>query len=672
MNRWRLHVRDFGAVGDGLHDDGPAIRAALQRVTALSQSRPQTGVRLLFDGDKRYRIGPWDERWDALPLYRAHRVMLDGNGCELLLHPKNMGFGLLHCEQVTLRRFVIDYHPLPFTQGEVTHVEPDGRFHWRLETGYPAPPDMEWVRAEQASFDHGCFVEQAPSRLYTHHWVYVASVEPIVDQAGSYRITPAPGGGDTVRQHVRPGQRFWFHLPYCSREESERRYVHQDGRCVSSPASCIQLRHAHRCLLERITLYASPRMGVRFDGCDDLVLRDIQVIRRPHTTRLAACNSDGIHGRTRRGPLIERCRLEALGDDSISVGDMAHQVWEQRAPDQVRLCYTDIAWFPSWLAAGDTLVFLDQRNRQIIGTRIIRACSLNGHLADIQLDTPIEPLTPLNSLPADDPDRSAAVTLAYRLPQSPVRITHCDLREQLKEGIRMANAAFVITRNRIRNTAYGVNVFGALGDSEVSRNTIDGAWPFAIGLLGPELFIHRSWVPRALDAPFAARITLAGNEIRMRPRGVLPLSHAITLNGYERVELISNRVYVHTALPDSFRIIALESCGQAALEGNHLTDHRANPSAPVHLTRMSADQVTCATIVYSPAAAIHRSLGINSHHHPESDARRRRTVDMSGVKGLGGGSVTARRSEYPKGRPAVSRLCACTISASMFTVSAML
>ncbi len=506
-----------------------------------------------------------------------------------------MGIGLLHCERVFLREFVIDYNPLPFTQGEVTAVETDGWFIWRLEPGYPEPPDMEWVRANQASFDHGCFIEPAPSRLYTHYWVYIAEVAPLAGHEGCYRITPAPGGDDTVRRHVRPGQRFWFHLPYCSREEVESRYVYEDGRCVSSPASCIQMRHSHRCLLERITLYASPRMGVRFDGCDDLVLRDIRVIRRPHTTRLAACNSDGIHGRTRRGPVIERCRLEALGDDSISVGDMAHQVMEQRTPARIQLCYTDIAWFPSWLAAGDTLVFLDQRRRTILGRRTIRACTLNGHLADIELDRPIGPLTPLNSLPADDPDRAAAVTLAYRLPQSPVRITDCDLREQLKEGIRMANAVFVLTRNRIRNTAYGVNVFGALGDSEVSRNTIDGAWPFAIGLLGPELYIHGSWTPRALNAPYPARIMIRDNEIRMRPRGVLPVSYAVTVNGYERVTLAGNQIRVDARLQRAVRPVAFDACGMVELEGNRLIDQRPNPSVPVQLTCMTTDQVRLGT-----------------------------------------------------------------------------
>ncbi len=93
MNRRRLHVSDFGATGDGLHDDGPAIRKALQRVAALSRSDLADGVRLVFDGRRRYRIGPWDERWDALPLNGACGVVLDGNGCELLLHPKTWGSG---------------------------------------------------------------------------------------------------------------------------------------------------------------------------------------------------------------------------------------------------------------------------------------------------------------------------------------------------------------------------------------------------------------------------------------------------------------------------------------------------------------------------------------------------------------------------------------------------
>lgn len=45
-------IRDFGAVGDGVHDDGPAFRAAIEAASAA-------GVGVWIDGgDKVYRIEP--------------------------------------------------------------------------------------------------------------------------------------------------------------------------------------------------------------------------------------------------------------------------------------------------------------------------------------------------------------------------------------------------------------------------------------------------------------------------------------------------------------------------------------------------------------------------------------------------------------------------------------
>ncbi|MCX6360768.1 MAG: right-handed parallel beta-helix repeat-containing protein [Armatimonadetes bacterium] len=571
-----LRVASFGAKGDGASDDGPAIRAALAKAAALSLAPGACGVTVAFERGRRYRIGAWEERWEALPIIDGHRVCVEGNGAELTVDPKNMAFGVLRSPQTTIRNLTIDYSPLPFTQGVVLEVDRTaGTFLLQLEEGYPVPDGAKWIG--DSHYDHGCFVEPAPSPLFTHYWVYMSEAGAVPGRPGVFRIVPSDAAWcrDVVRTHVQPGQRFWFILPHHTREEWARRFVTEDGRCVSSPTASIQLRQSPGCRIEDIRHYSSPRIAIRFDGCDDLVVRGVRIVRRPGATRLAACNSDGIHGRTRRGPIIEDCTIEALGDDSVSVGDLGHTVEEQTAPDALKLAYTEIAWYPSLLEVGDTLIFFDQASGVSLGERRIVRCERSGHQSLVRLDAPIAGVRSRASAQADEARNGPGPTLVLRKPTAPAIIRNCRFRSQLKEAILAYNGAFRIEGNRMEHTAYGIDVQGALGDTLIRGNTIDAPWPFAIGVLGPQVFLAgNTWSARRLAAPFPASITLEANTIRMAPRGVLPLTQGVKVDAYADVVLRGNRITVDVGAARSMQAVLIDRCGRLTLDGNTLDDRR--------------------------------------------------------------------------------------------------
>jgi hypothetical protein len=131
----RFRVADFGAVGDGKTDD----RAAIQRaIDAAVKAGP--GSTVLFEKGRVYRLAQHAPAYGMLLLNGADGVSLDGNGATLLCHPANRILAVYASKRVAVRNFILDYAPLPFTQGRMQTVEPEAGFvEFAVSPGYQAP-----------------------------------------------------------------------------------------------------------------------------------------------------------------------------------------------------------------------------------------------------------------------------------------------------------------------------------------------------------------------------------------------------------------------------------------------------------------------------------------------------------------------------------------------------
>ncbi len=558
-----FEVKHYGAVGDGRHDDGPAIRQALADIARRSKTVGKQTLTLRFEPKRVYRIGAWDERWEALPLIEARNVVLDGRGCELSVHPKNMCFSILRCANITLRNFVIDYSPLPFSQGVVTAINPDGSFLWRLDAGYPKPHDPDWVAKEGQGYDHGCFTQ--PDGHYTHHWCYVQQVLPENLSAGIYRIIPRADMANVVQTNVQIGQRFWFFMDYNNKHEHTSRFKQEPNakgyRVESAPVASIQLRYSPSCVVENITSYSSPRFTLRHDACDDLKIRNFKIMLRPGTNRICASNSDGIHGRSFRGPLIENCYFEALGDDNINMNNLPHRIWEVDSPRRLTLLYTEIGWYPSWLRTGYRIAFYDPTIKTIIAERRITSHEWDGLLSHITLDAPVEGLIPTDHTKPTSPTE----VLAYLIPEGKAIVRGCEFRSQLKAAC-LVEGPLLIENNRMSDTAYGITCQGYITDLTFRNNTIEGAWPHAIGVT-------------AVDGdPEHAKIRILNNKITMRDVKGQPVVQAIIINSQQAVEISGNTITLDANTPAQTVPIQLEHCAKVRMSRNRIMDKRAAPS----------------------------------------------------------------------------------------------
>jgi hypothetical protein len=86
-----------------------------------------------------------------LALVRATNVFVNGNGCKILVRNPHAGFlSVNNSSNVIVEGFLVDYDPLPFTQGVVTHnfsndVPKEAAIEFAVDTGYPAPTNANYL-----------------------------------------------------------------------------------------------------------------------------------------------------------------------------------------------------------------------------------------------------------------------------------------------------------------------------------------------------------------------------------------------------------------------------------------------------------------------------------------------------------------------------------------------
>jgi hypothetical protein len=86
-----------------------------------------------------------------LTLKNATNALVNGNGCKILVTNPRIGFlGVNNCSNVIVQGFSVDYDPLPYTQGVVTHnfftnTPKELAIEFQVDTNYPAPTNANYI-----------------------------------------------------------------------------------------------------------------------------------------------------------------------------------------------------------------------------------------------------------------------------------------------------------------------------------------------------------------------------------------------------------------------------------------------------------------------------------------------------------------------------------------------
>jgi hypothetical protein len=318
-----FRVSDYGAVGDGETDDGPAVREAVEAAVQAG-----VGSSVVFE-KKKYRMGRFDGQVQ-IELSGVSGITIEGNGAEIINNPYNGFISITDSSNVTMRGFFFDCDPLGFTQGDIVKTSPaTGEIWVKIHDGFIDPLEISNQLKKKVWNRVGFTIDADERKLKPGPIDFVESIEADGDRLRVKLKDP----GFT---HIVKGDRFIFGL-------------HQGGH-----GATINVERSADVLLEEYTIY-SAKFGMHHTFSDNhgrVHVRRGNITFRPGTDRLITSIKDGFHVKHNAvGPIIEECLLEGMMDDAINISVCPYWVKEDLGNN--RYLIAEVAFSPR---VGDRLM----------------------------------------------------------------------------------------------------------------------------------------------------------------------------------------------------------------------------------------------------------------------------------------------------------------------------
>lgn len=230
----------------------------------------------------------------TLNVHNARDMNIDATGVNLIMTRWEPVLDFHKCGGIVFSGVTVDYDPLPFTQGVVTKVQPDGAvFEMKLDAGYPSVDQMG-KRVHLHLFD------PATGYWKAKVWdMYPQSIDKQDD--GTLQIAPS---------------------------KPEPNLLAGDKVVIGTRASRAMnvTRASGKNTFKDITFHTAPGLVICGRECDDVQTFDHVVIDRgpkpagATANRLLSSTADGVNfAYCRVGPVLENCDFAWMGDDSLNV-----------------------------------------------------------------------------------------------------------------------------------------------------------------------------------------------------------------------------------------------------------------------------------------------------------------------------------------------------------------
>jgi hypothetical protein len=238
---------------------------------------------------------------------------LEGNGSSFYFENFATAIQVYKSENLKIRNLVLDWDPLPFTQGAVVSIDhAKNTFVFRPDAGYEVLYD-KLLKSDQI---RGVLFDPKTREFKAGQNGFCLKIQEKLAN-GTYQVK--------VRGF------YGYKAKKCGFENGDLIAIWaRMGRAIKTEVSA-------NIAYENITLYSAPFVGfVENVGKGGHAYRRCRIVKRPGTDRLMGGNADGFNcSNVLRGPHIEDCEIENIGDDFINIHGVYFRVFEQKSPTEL-------------------------------------------------------------------------------------------------------------------------------------------------------------------------------------------------------------------------------------------------------------------------------------------------------------------------------------------------
>lgn len=362
-----------------------------------------------------------------LLLSNATNVLVNGNGCKILITNPRIGFlNVISCSNVIVQGFTVDYDPLPYTQGVVTHnfftnTPKELAIEFQVDTGYPAPTNANYTDTNALSTARLWGTVMDPTRPGRGADAsYAACLYTNVVQTNSNGAFKVYLSFAAQAKSIQPGA-LWNMI----------------SRWNGSPL--FNVNQSWQVTFLNNTNYAGA--GVSYSGRYSSLVNEIndQIQLGPppagtNAPRLRTSNADGGYFVDPRiGPWVQGCNFTALSDDTANPNISPFIV--TNAPVQPTNTFavyqngedTTIPTnlIPYEAQVGDTVLFFNATNGEVFDQATITAVNLPDITFDHAISNVVTGTYDTNTLLVDETLDTSAVYLDNQFSNSRQHGIYC-------------------------------------------------------------------------------------------------------------------------------------------------------------------------------------------------------------------------------------------------------
>lgn len=386
-----FYAKDFGAVGDGIHEDGTAITHAIN--AAINTGKPS---KVVLEAGKTYLLGSRADNYGYFYIDGVENFTLDGQGSTLLFEtPTNNITEIVRSHNIKFTNLEIDYKEHPSSQGRIFAVDKEaGTMSVRVDEGYPLPAANEWVKYYYSNGSKGgwWFTQivdpEKPRPKYkpknnvgmSNYDIFIDEINKIAGTERDYVIKVRAGDEQRLNE-VDVNDRLVINTRMSA-------YDVGDWTHYGLVHGSIRIYYSGDVTFENVNVYGFLWNGIN-SGRNWGNLRLINFGERTKDGDILSVNSDGIHYWDNRGALVmDGCHMGYSLDDQINTYAQSKTLYKKIDDTTFEIGSDVFMW-----NEGDEICFFDADTHTVLGHAFLKkAEGVNGGVTyyRIYVDRPIE------------------------------------------------------------------------------------------------------------------------------------------------------------------------------------------------------------------------------------------------------------------------------------------